>query len=137
MKGVRLDVVYAGNLQPGDVIGGEIINGPTRPVSPFAAAWTVGTVEKIRNDDDGRNYVHVVSDTGTSLSPFGVASQLLVMRLPGADAFPPLRFPPLCAEPDPDGTGYGCSLADGHGGDLHIATEDNAHDGDVLAEWSR
>jgi hypothetical protein len=55
---LRLDVVYAANLKPGDALAGYlVIDAPTTPVQPMAAALTL--TEVTRYDDGGTAMVRL------------------------------------------------------------------------------
>jgi len=79
---VRVEVVYASNVQPGDWYAGQIVHeAPTTPVQPFAAAFPVSHVE-LFTGEDGRRYVQIVAERPPELQPrpLPMGVQVIVIR---------------------------------------------------------
>ena len=50
---MKLEVIYARQVMPGDVVVGEVnVNAPTRPVQPSAAGMKVTKVSRERTERD-------------------------------------------------------------------------------------
>jgi hypothetical protein len=78
---MRIDVKYAANVQPGDLVAGRVVpDAPTRPVRPIAHAMRVESVEAIVPDPEWpsqKSYLFHY-DVGTS-STYYMTDQVLVI----------------------------------------------------------
>ena len=78
MSALRLDIVYAVNLRPGDALAGWYVpDAPTTPVQPMAVALTLTEVE--RYADDGKPMVRLQAGDA-ELFPARTTAQALVIR---------------------------------------------------------
>jgi hypothetical protein len=79
VSALRLEVVYAVNLKPGDVLAGWCVpDAPTTPVQPMAMALTL--TEVTGYDDGGRAMVRLQAGE-FELFPARTTAQALVIRL--------------------------------------------------------
>jgi hypothetical protein len=76
----RVDVVYAANMQAGDLFAGLVVpDAPTTPVQEFAAAHQLAGVEPFTGED-GRKWMRLTAGP-FALTPVLASAQCLVIRL--------------------------------------------------------
>jgi hypothetical protein len=79
---VHIDVKYAANVKPGDLIADAVVpDAPTRPVQPIARAMRVESVEVIVADParPRRKAYRFHWGRGLSSSPYGMTDQVLTI----------------------------------------------------------
>jgi hypothetical protein len=79
---VHIDVKYAANVKPGDLVAGDVVpTAPTRPVQPIARAMRVESVEVIVPDpaQPRRKSYRFHWGRGLSSSPYAVLDQVLTI----------------------------------------------------------
>lgn len=81
---MHIDVKYAANVQPGDLVAGHVApNAPTRPVQPIAHAMPVESVEVIVADpaQPRRKSYRFHWGDGLSSSPYAMTDQVLTIAV--------------------------------------------------------
>ena len=77
---MRLREVYAGNVKPGDVVGGEVGVSERRPFAEFAHALTVAAVDEIHREDGLRIGVKFTWSYGGESGVHRVGDKLVVIE---------------------------------------------------------
>ena len=76
---MKLDVIYAMGLKPGDLWAGNLApDAPTRPVQNFARAMRI-THAEIVTGEDGRKIVQCQAH-GWAMTPVSIGTQVMVIR---------------------------------------------------------
>lgn len=79
---MKIDVVYAANLKPGDKLAGYYVpDAPTRPVQVIASALTLTEAEPYTGDD-GKEWMRLQAGQ-FALFPARAGAQALVIRTGG------------------------------------------------------
>ena len=77
----RIDVIYAANMQPGDLYAADVVpESPTRPVHDWAAPHEVVSVVPYTDETTGRRMLQINATHGLALTPVPIGRQVIVIR---------------------------------------------------------